>query len=147
MDVSVRHRRGYADATVDSYIGSPREEVGIVKKAIGYVVLAPFALLGHLFMHLPLVLGRNVGRSRLVAFSGLRRTVIVLALLVPIVASSSARPALAATAWSGGGSGTATVVSDGTSGSPQFTYSLQVSCCASGSWTFSTMSGVSGSVV
>jgi hypothetical protein len=92
-------------------------------------------------------LGRTVGRSRWSAFAGARRTAVVVVLLVPIAAFSFARPAAAATAWSGSGSGTTTVVNDGTSGSPQFTYSLQVSCCASGSWTFSTTSNVSGSVV
>jgi hypothetical protein len=40
--------------------------------------------------------------------------------------------------WSGSGSGTTTVVSDGTSGPAVFRYSLEVDCCAEGAWSFST---------
>ncbi len=54
--------------------------------------------------------------------------------------------ATAAAPWTGSGTGTTTVVSDGTSAAPQFTYSAtgSPSSGASGSWTFETTANTAG---
>lgn len=72
----------------------------------------------------------------------------VAAVCAALGAFAMSGPAVAATPWSGSGTGTTNVVSDGTSSAPEFTYSYSnpCHCGASGSWTFSTTSDVSGSV-
>jgi hypothetical protein len=56
--------------------------------------------------------------------------------------------AFAATPWSGSGTGTPNLVSDGTSSPAEFSYAYTnpCPCGASGSWTFSTTSDITGSV-
>ena len=63
--------------------------------------------------------------------------------LICLGALVAAPAALAASPWSGSGTGTTHTVADGTSGPAQFTYSYVnpcTSCGATGSWTFSTTS-------
>lgn len=81
------------------------------------------------------------------AITGRKRLAVVAAgvlcwvLVVPTAA-------LAATPWSGNGTGTTNVISDGTSSPAEFNYSYSnpCHCGASGNWTFSTTSDISGSV-
>jgi hypothetical protein len=76
-----------------------------------------------------------------------RRLRSVLIVLVVIAACLAfARPASAATPWSGSGTGTTSVVNDGMSGPAQFSYSWEESCCAAGNWTFSTVADGTGPV-
>jgi hypothetical protein len=68
-----------------------------------------------------------------------------VALVAAAVFALGASAAIAAP-WTGSGTGTTTVVSDGTSGTAEFTYSFTDVCCATGNWTFSTIAGFSGPV-
>ena len=70
----------------------------------------------------------------------------MVALALGVALWLSAAAGAAATPWSGSGTGTTSVVSNGTAGVAQFTYSDSEFCCASGSWTFSTVSNSSGSI-
>lgn len=74
-----------------------------------------------------------------------RLVVLVCALLV--AASVAASAASAGTIWSGSGTGSTSVPDNGAGGTPQFSYSYHTSCCASGSWQFSTVAATGGSVV
>ena len=48
--------------------------------------------------------------------------------------------------WVGSGTGTTTVINDGTDGSPEFSYDHEVECCATGTWEFSTEASEAGTV-
>jgi hypothetical protein len=80
------------------------------------------------------------------------RALLVVGALVTAMVLCGASAAQGATAWSGGltsgiGTSTTTVVSDGTTSPPEFTYNLDNgSAGASGSWQFSTTSTASGPV-
>ena len=72
---------------------------------------------------------------------------VVLACVLLVAAFVAASAASAGTIWSGSGTGSTSVPDDGAGGTPQFTYSYHTSCCASGSWQFSTTAATSGPVV
>ena len=48
--------------------------------------------------------------------------------------------------WVGSGTGTTTVIDDGTDGSPEFSYDHEVECCATGTWEFSTEASEAGTI-
>ncbi len=85
---------------------------------------------------------RNDAQGR----DGRRLQSVLLVLVVIAACLAFTRPASAATAWSASGTGTTTVVSDGTSGPAEFSYSWEEACCATGSWTFSTVADGTGPV-
>ncbi len=85
------------------------------------------------------------GRNQVTFFVRLGLAVVLAVALAGVVVEAAASHPVDHP-WSGSGTGTTTVVSDGSSGPAVFSYLDQEFCCASGAWTFSTTASMTRTV-